>query len=392
MSKRQDQVGGVSSRRYNVDPAELFFDLVFVLAVSQLSHHLLEHVTWRGAAETAVLVVAVCATWYSTSWQVTLLRVERSQALALLLGVMLVGLFMNASIGRAFDGSGWDFVLPFLIIQLGGAAWTVLNAPSTLWKNHYQRTLIWLVGTAPLWALGAAADAEHRLFWWAVAGAIDLAGTWLAHPLPGKRLESADTGFVESPHMVERYRLFLIVALGETILTTGAALASSDWAALTLVTAAAAFSTTVALWFLLFRGVGLTIPEHIEQGTTDPVRAARLAGNILTLIVAGLIALAVGNELAIAHPEDDTSPSLSLLMFGGLSIVLLAQGWLLWALPHARNARRITGVAMLGVLGVVTALWTPVFISQLLTAAAVIALAFANSVPDFASHRRGIKT
>lgn len=390
MTKQRDNIGGGLPRRYDVDPAELFFDLVVVLAVARLSHHLLEHVTWRGAAETAVLVVPVCAAWYYTSWQVTLLRIERSQALALLLGVMLVGLFMNASIEGAFDGSGWDFVLPFLLIQLGGVTWTVAHAPSALWKNHYQRTLIWLVGTAPLWALGAAADAEHRLLWWAVAGTIDLAGTWFAHPLPSKRLESADTGFEESPHMVERYRLFLIVALGETILTTGTALASTDWSPLTLITAAAAFSTTVALWFLLFRGVAQTVADHIEQGTTDPLRATRLAGNVLTLIVAGLIALAVGNELAIAHPDDDTSPSLSLLVFGGLSTVLLAQGWLLWAVPHARNARRITGVAVLGVLGVVTALAAPpAFVSQLVTAAVVTTLAYANSTPGSPLRRPG---
>src|SRR3954463_7208898 len=91
------------AQEYEVTPLELFFDLVFVFAVSQLSHHLLEHLTWRGAAETLVMLIAVFGVWSYTSFEATLLHVGRAYIGWIILAVMLVGLFMNAAIDHAFD-------------------------------------------------------------------------------------------------------------------------------------------------------------------------------------------------------------------------------------------------------------------------------------------------
>ena len=86
---------------------ELFFDPVFVFAVSQLSHHLLDHLTWRGAAETLVLLNAVFGIWSGTSFEATLLHIGRSSTQWMLLAVMLAGLFMNAAIQNSFEaGAG----------------------------------------------------------------------------------------------------------------------------------------------------------------------------------------------------------------------------------------------------------------------------------------------
>src|SRR4051794_34907061 len=100
---------------YAVTPLELFFDLVFVFAVSQLSHHLLAHLTWRGAAETLVMLRAVYAVWYSTSWAATMIPAVQSRTKWMILTVMLLGLFMNASVTGAFAASGWAFVVPLLL-------------------------------------------------------------------------------------------------------------------------------------------------------------------------------------------------------------------------------------------------------------------------------------
>ena len=100
-------------RKYEVTPLELFFDLVFVFAVAQLAHHLLAHVSWRGAAETLVLLLAVFAVWYYTSWAATMIRADESPTRRMVLAVMLLGLFMNAAVSQAFTGSltsGWAFV------------------------------------------------------------------------------------------------------------------------------------------------------------------------------------------------------------------------------------------------------------------------------------------
>src|SRR5579862_4216208 len=81
---------------------ELFFDLVFAFAVSQLSQHLSTHLSWRGAAETLVLLLTILTVWSYTSWAVTMIRSASARTGWMLLAVMLLGLFMNASITRAF--------------------------------------------------------------------------------------------------------------------------------------------------------------------------------------------------------------------------------------------------------------------------------------------------
>src|SRR5215212_7215405 len=137
VSSRSD----ASGPEYEVTPLELFFDLVFVFAVSQLSHHLLAHLSWRAAAETLVLLRAVYAVWYSTSWAATMIPADQPRTRGMVLTVMLLGLFMNASVTGAFATSGWAFVIPFLLIQLGRTVWTLASARDAVFRDHFLRTL-----------------------------------------------------------------------------------------------------------------------------------------------------------------------------------------------------------------------------------------------------------
>src|SRR5438874_4710831 len=118
------------NQKYEVTPLELFFDLVFVFAVSQLSNHLQAHLSWRGAAETLVMLPAVFAVWRSTSWAATMIPADQPRTQWMLLAVTLLGLFMNAAVTGAFTTSGWAFVVPLLLIQLGRTFWTLVNAPN----------------------------------------------------------------------------------------------------------------------------------------------------------------------------------------------------------------------------------------------------------------------
>ena len=324
-----------AERKYEVTPLELFFDLVFAFALSQLSQHLFAHLSWRGAAETLVMLLAIFAVWFTTSWSATLIRVDQSRTRWLVLAVMLLGLFMNASVTRALTTSGWAFVVPLLLIQLGRTVWTRVNSTDAVLREHYFRTLLWVIATTPLWIAGAAVNAEARVLWWALAAAIDQVGRWLAHPIPGRRLHSENVEF-DADHMLERCRLFLLIALGETVFTTGAAIAAAPTTLMTLITGTFALMGTVALWALSFGRSHRLIIQHLEK-TSDPIRASRHAVNALTIMVAGLIAVAVANEEVIAHPQGQTSFSLSLLLAGGPILFLAAQGWYLLAVPKVRS-------------------------------------------------------
>ncbi len=302
-------------RKYEVTPLELFFDLVFVFAVSQLSSYLLTHLSWRGAAETLVMLLAIFAVWFTTSWSATIIRADQSRTRWLVLAVMLLGLFMNASVTRAFTTSGWAFVFPLVLIQLGRTVWTLVNSTDAVLREHYFRTLLWVIATTPLWVAGAAMSPEARVLWWALAAGIDQIGRWLAHPIPGRRLRSENVEF-DADHMLERCRLFLLIALGETVFTTGTAIAAAPTTLMTLITGTFALAGTVALWALSFGRSHRLILRHLGK-TSDPIRASRHAVNALTVMVAGLITVAVANREVIAHPQGQTSFALSLLLGEG---------------------------------------------------------------------------
>jgi len=362
----------IPEQKYEVTPVELLFDLVFAFALSQLSHHLLTHLSWRGATETLVLLLAIFAVWFTTSWSATIIRADQSRTRWLVLTVMLMGLFMNASVTRAFTTSGWAFVIPLLLVQLGRAVWTLVNSTDAVLREHYFRTLLWLIGTTPLWIAGAAVSPEARVLWWALAAGIDQIGRWLAHPIPWRRLRSENVEF-DADHMLERCRMFLLIALGETVVTTGTAIAEVPVTLMTLATGTFALTGTVALWALIFGRSHRLIIRHMEK-TSDPIRTSRHAANALTVMVAGLVAVAVANEEVIAHPHGHTSFALSLLLSGGPILFLAAQGWYLWAVPNVRSQLHLIGGVALLIVGLAT-LAVPPYAALILVGASLTTLA-----------------
>jgi low temperature requirement protein LtrA len=346
------RIHDIPEQKYEVTPLELLFDLVFAFALSELSQHLLTHLSWRGTAETLVMLLAIFAAWFTTSWSATMIRADQSRTRWLVLAVMLVGLFMNASVTMAFTTSGWAFVIPLLLIQLGRTVWTLINSTNVVLRDHYYRTLLWVIATTPLWISGATVNAEARLLWWALAAGIDQIGRWLAHPIPGRRLRSENVEF-DAGHMLERCHMFLLIALGETVVTTGMAISESSLPMMTLATGTFALVGTVALWALSFGRSHRIILRHLEK-TSDPIRASRHAVNALMVMVAGLIAVAVANKEVIAHPRGHTSLELSLLLGGGPILFLAAQGWYLWAVPNVRSQLHVIGGGALLLVGLAT--------------------------------------
>ncbi|MFE0699648.1 low temperature requirement protein A [Streptomyces sp. NPDC058872] len=342
--------------RREVSPLELFYDLVFVFAVSQLSHHLLEHLTWRGAAETAVLLVAVFGTWAYTSYEATLLDVHRNVTRWMIIIVMGLGLFMNAAIPGAFDDRAWAFVIPFLAILFFAGAVTALAGRTDALREHFRRTLVWMVLSAPLWIVGAAVGSGPRLWWWAAAALIDLTGTWLAHPLPGRTLSGRELAF-DAKHMLERLRLFFIILLGETVLTAGRAMTEAPVDVPSVLATAGVFTALVCLWAAYFGGGEDAITTAVTT-STDPVRSVRLGVNSAYLVLAALVALAVGSELVIAHPTGHGSSTLALLLFGGPALYLSTTAWFFGTTAGGAWKERLLAAAALAVTGV-AAIWLP---------------------------------
>lgn len=358
--------------RREVMPLELFFDLVYVFAIGQLLHQLLAHPTWTGAAQALVLYLAVYGAWAYTTWAVTLVPAEDPRTRQMLLAVMLVGLFMNAAIPRAFDDAGWVFAGIYLLINIGRTVWLRMIGLDPVNQEHFGRVLVWFVAAAPLWLIGAAASGGARLAWWAAAVLIDLVGTWTAHPLPGRRLDSQQVTFAGG-HLLERVRLFMIIALGEAVLTTGTALTAAPDEPMTLLTGSVALTGTVALFSLYFRRSEHVVRHHLQR-TEDPMRAGRSGVYSLMASVAGLIATAAGDERVIAHPAEHAGITTNLLLFGGPALYIGAQIWYGATLLDDPHRSRLVALSAL-VIGCTVTLAAPAYLAAVIAAAIVVTLA-----------------
>jgi low temperature requirement protein LtrA len=179
-------------------------------------------------------------------------------------------------------------------------------------------------------------------------------------------------------HLVERFRLFFIIALGETVLTAGNAFVSEAFALERLLALAISFTGTVALWWCYFQRAEVIGAEAAE--TAEDAGAVGWWGTwSLTLIVLALIGIAVGDELAIAHPDDEATLGFTLLTFGGPALFLLAQAYFLTEAVGSVPRSRLLGLAALAALAVATSPFT--LIAGIAAAAAVlVAVAIADTV------------
>jgi low temperature requirement protein LtrA len=337
-----------------VTPLELFFDLVYVFTVSQLVHNLLEHVDARGMIETLVLTLAVMYAWFMTVWTSNWLDGDRRPVQLLLLGLMFASLLMSTSVSEAFGDRAGLFVIGYLSIQIGRTAFAVASFRGHRLHMHFVNALVWEIGTAPIWIAGIVADGDARLVLWAAATLITYGGVIAGHPLPGRKSPFSSDSQIYAEHLLERFRLFFLIALGETVLTIGNAFADQPVQADRLLVLAAAFAGTVALWWCYFHRAE-DIGINAAEGAADASRVVGLGNYTLILMVIGIIAIAVGDELAIAHPHDPNTVNTAVLIFGGPAIFLLAQlGFMRGATGRAPRSRVLACIGLV-VLGIATA-------------------------------------
>jgi low temperature requirement protein LtrA len=362
-----------------VTPLELFFDLVYVFAIGQLSHLLVEHLDMRTGAETLILALAVVYAWYMTTWAANWLEPDRLPVRLYLVGLMFASLLMSASIAGAFNGRAWLFVTGYLLLQVGRSTFLIVALRGRALGEHFVNNLVWELLIGGFWVAGAVANSDARLMLWGIAVVATHGGAWVLHWLPGRgqRIDLEHTE-IAGGHLIERFRLFFIIALGETVLTTGNAFTDQPFELERLLALAISFTGTVALWWCYFQRaerVGVEIAE-----TAEDAGAVGLWGTwTLTLIVLALIGIAVGDELAVAHPGDDATLGFTILTFGGPALFLLAQVFFLGeALGRVPRSRPLA-LAALAILSVATSPLT-LIVGVAASSAVLVAVAIADTV------------
>jgi low temperature requirement protein LtrA len=362
-----------------VTPLELFFDLVYVFAIGQLSHHLLEQVDFQTGAETLIMTLAVVYAWYMTAWGANWLEPDGLPVRALLVGLMFASLLMSVAIPDAFDGRAWLFVTGYLLLQVGRAVFLIVALRGRAQGEHFVNVLVWELLTGGLWVAGAIADGDARLVLWALAVVATYAGVAALHWLPGRgRRVELEHSEIAGGHLVERFRLFFIIVLGETVILMGDAFTEQPFELDRLAALVVAFTGTVALWWCYFQRAEVIAGQAAE--TAEDAGAIGWRGTwALPMIVIAVIAIAVGDELAIAHPGDDTTLGFSLLTFGGPALFLLAQAYFLRDALGRVPSSRLVGLAALALLAVATAPLA-LIVGIAASAAVLVAVAAADTV------------
>src|SRR5262249_43595406 len=257
-------------------------------------------------------------------------------------------------ISAAFGDRAGLFVIGYLTIQIGRTAFAVLAFRGHRLHAHFVNALVWEVGTAPLWIAGIATGGGARLALWAAATLIAYGGVIAGHPLPGRRSPFSSDSQIYAEHLLERFRLFFLIALGETVLTLGNAFAGQPVAADRLLVLAVAFTGSVALWWCYFHRAE-DIGKDAAEGAADASRIVGLGNYTLILMVIGIVAIAVGDELAIAGPHDPSTLNTAALIFGGPAIFLLAQLGFMRRAAGTLSRPRLVACIGLAALAAITA-------------------------------------
>lgn len=364
---------------------ELFYDLVFVFAITQVSHLLLGHLTWEGVGQSALVLLVVWWAWNYTTWVTNELDPESIAVRLLLIAVMLASLLMAVAIPEAFGDRALLFAGSYVAIQVGRHLFLTFVAAGrgSNERERAARILIWFVAAGLFWIAGALADGSTRTLLWLIALAIDYGAPLVTYWVPGVRRVTSEAWQVETSHFAERFQLFIIIALGETIVLTGATTSGLDLTAERLVAFGVAFLTTAAMWWLYFDYVAQIAQRRLERATTDRTRMARDAYTYLHVVMAaGVIVSAVGDELVIAHPGDVLPGPEVAMVVAGPAIYLLAH-----VLVRLRMAGSISTKRLAGAVGCVVA-GLGSFASALVVSALVLATLVAVIVAEQLSGRR----
>jgi low temperature requirement protein LtrA len=368
----------VPNQRSRVTYAELLFDLVFVFAVTQVSHTLLSHFTPLGAVETTLLLLSVWWVWVCTSWVTNWLNPELTPVRLLLFLLMLGGLVLSTSIPLAFDSRGLWFAVAYAAMQVGRTLFWLLSTPParTAARMNAARILVWFSVSAVFWIVGGLAQGEMRLLLWAMALGIEYLSPAVRFWIPKYGASSVADWYVEGGHLAERCAGFIIIALGESIVVTGATFADLRWTSEVVAAFLSAFVAALAMWWLYFHK-GAEAGSELISSSNEPGRLARLAYTYLHLpIVAGIILSAVSDDLVLQHPTGHSDVRLVVSTIGGPMLFLIGatlfkhaiRGWL--QLSHG------VGILALGVLGWFGAGLSPLMLSVATTLLMVIVAAW----------------
>jgi low temperature requirement protein LtrA len=364
----------VPHQHSRVTYVELFFDLVFVFAVTQISHTLLAHFTLLGALQVTLLFLAVWWVWVFTSWITNWLDPEKTPVRLLLFAMMLGGLVLSTSIPAAFEARGLWFAIAYAAMQVGKTIFLWVSTPPSRPRTRMNavRIAAWLSMSAIFWIAGGVMEGQSRLVLWAIALVIEYISPAVRFWIPRYGASSVADWVIEGGHMAERCALFIIIALGESIVVIGATFAELTWTTANVLAFASAFVGSLAMWWIYFH-IGAEAGSEQISKSSEPGRLARLAYTYLHMpIVAGIIVSAVADELVLKHPGGHSDLKTVISAIGGPLLFLFGTMLFKHSFRGFLQLSHGVGIVALGVLAWFASELSPLMLSILTTAIMIV--------------------
>src|SRR3954464_4964396 len=309
---------------------ELFWDLVFVFAITQVSALLAHDLSWAGFGRAMLVLALVWWAWSAFVWVTNAHDPRASHVRGLLFLAMILTFVVALAVPQAFGDDATIFVLAyaavrFLHLGLYVDAARRGNASFSAIAGFGTTVVIGMV----LLFIGSELSDPARTILWVAAAAIDYAGpAWLTR----ERLVALQR--VAVAHFAERYSLFIIICLGESIIAVGLGATGRELDGELVAGAALSLLVTIGLWWTYFSRVADAAEERLRLHDDPVLAAADGYSYIHLLLVAGIIVFAVGAKHAIAHVDDPLSTGARLALCGGVAMYLVG---------HAAFRLRMTG-------------------------------------------------
>jgi len=363
---------------------ELFFDLVYVFALTELTGRLTENLNLKGATDTLVLLLAVWWVWVLTAWLCDRFNPHLPVVQAHVFFVMYAVLLM-AIVIRSIDRYGLLFAITYLAITFVRFAFILLGAQGTDFPNRSKRAIFWFAVSAPAWIAGGLMAGWARDLLWLLALAIDYGSGALRWPTPGLGRAPAWELAIEATHLAERYRQLFMVALGEIITTIGVTFASTEPPAFTpartTVLALSSISTAF-MWRLYIYRAGSQLGPAIAA-SPSPHRLSQWSSYLHMVMVAGALLTAAGFTLIIEHPAQQPPPAWIATIAGGPALFLAGRSGFEYVILGGLIRSRLIGILLLAAIAATVVYLPPTATS----AAATLVLAGIAALDTLRGHR-----
>ena len=351
---------------------ELFFDLVFVFALTEVTALTLEHLDWSGAARSALIFWMIWWAWTQWTWALNPSDTEHAVVRLTTLVATAVAFIMAASVGLAFDAElGHWFAIPYVAVRaLGMAIYLVVASEHREQLRAVRQFTLASVPGMVVVIVGGFVDADLRPWVWLAAVILDIGATVMAGGYEDWRLHA--------DHFAERHGLFVIIALGESLIVVGLIFAGSERDAEVVRVAIGAVAITCLLWWSYFGWVKDALETQLdhEPGSTEGMLARDTYSLVHYPLIGGVIGIAIGFEEMILHPDEhlETAGLVALSIGLALFVGSAAVAWL-------RAGRQLLVVRLVLLALTIVMLWVaadgkpPVTLAILAAGVGAIALA-----------------